>query len=38
MMTKLCRYGSPMWPEYKFTWWDKLRFKWITGYEYEETK
>lgn len=18
------------------TWWDKLRFKWITGYEYEE--
>ena len=36
MMTKLCRYGSPMWPEYKFTWWDKLRFKWITGYKYEE--
>ena len=30
--------GSPMWPEYKFTWWDKLRFKWITGYEYEEVK
>ena len=38
MMTKLCRYGSPMWPEYKFTWWDKLRFKWITGYKYEEEK
>ena len=38
MMTKLCRYGSPMWPEYKFTWWDKLRFKWITGYKYEEVK
>lgn len=38
MMTKLCRYGSPMWPEYKFTWWDKLRFKWITGHKYEEAK
>ena len=38
MTSKLCRYGSPMWPEYKFTWWDKLRFKWITGYEYEEVK
>lgn len=38
MMTKLCRYGSPMWPEYRFTWWDKLRFKWITGYKYEEVK
>lgn len=38
MMTKLCRYGSPMWPEYKFTWWDKLRFKWITGYKYKEVK
>lgn len=36
MMSKLCRYGSPMWPDYKFTWWDKLRFKWITGYKYEE--
>ena len=35
MMSKLCRYGSPMWSEYKFTWWDKLRFKWITGYKYE---
>lgn len=38
MFSKLCRYGSPMWPEYKFTWWDKLRFKWITGYKYEEVK
>lgn len=38
MFSKLCRYGSPMWPEYKFTWWDKLRFKWITGYKYEEAK
>ena len=38
MMTKLCRYGHPMWPEYKFTWWDKLRFKWITGHQYEEVK
>ena len=36
MLSKLCRVGSPMWPEYKFTWWDKLRFKWITGYKYEE--
>lgn len=32
MINKLCRYGY--WPEYKFTWWDKLRFKWITGYDY----
>ena len=38
MMTKLCRYRHPMWPEYKFTWWDKLRFKWITGHKYEEAK
>lgn len=38
MVTKLARYGSPMWPKYKFTWWDKLRFKWITGYEFEEVK
>ena len=36
MMSKLCRCGHPWWPDYKFTWWDKLRFKWITGYEYEE--
>lgn len=36
MMSKLCRCGHPAWPDYKFTWWDKLRFKWITGYEYEE--
>lgn len=38
MMSKLCRYGHPMWPEYRFTWWDKLRFKWITGYKYEEQR
>lgn len=38
MLSKLCRYGEPMWPEYRFTWWDKLRFKWITGYKYEEVK
>lgn len=36
MVSKLCRCGHPNWPDYKFTWWDKLRFKWITGYEYEE--
>ena len=36
MMSKLCRCGHLSWPDYKFTWWDKLRFKWITGYEYEE--
>lgn len=36
MVSKLCRCGHPWWPDYKFTWWDKLRFKWITGYEYEE--
>lgn len=36
MISKLCRYES--WPDYKMTWWDKLRFKWITGYKFEETK
>ena len=36
MVSKLCRCGHPAWPDYKFTWWDKLRFKWITGYKYEE--
>ena len=30
MMSKLCCRDT------HFTWWDKLRFKWITGYEYEE--
>lgn len=38
MMTKLCRYGYLVWPEYKFTWWDRLRFKWITGFDFEETR
>lgn len=30
MMSKLCCRNA------RITWWDKLRFKWITGYEYEE--
>lgn len=30
MMSKLCHRDAHI------TWWDKLRFKWITGYEYEE--
>lgn len=30
MMSKLCCRDAHI------TWWDKLRFKWITGYEYEE--
>lgn len=30
MMSKLCCRDA------RITWWDKLRFKWITGYEYEE--
>ena len=30
MMSKLCLHDA------RITWWDKLRFKWITGYEYEE--
>ena len=30
MMSKLCHRDA------RITWWDKLRFKWITGYEYEE--
>lgn len=33
MMTKLCRYET--WKNVKITWWDKLRFKWITGYDFE---
>lgn len=36
MVSKLCRCGQPGWSDCRFTWWDKLRFKWITGYEYEE--
>ena len=30
MMSKLCCHDA------RITWWDKLRFKWITGYKYEE--
>ena len=30
MMSKLCCRDAHI------TWWDKLRFKWITGYRYEE--
>lgn len=30
MMSKLCH------PNARITWWDKLRFKWITGYKWEE--
>lgn len=30
MMSKLCHRNA------RITWWDKLRFKWITGYKYEE--
>ena len=30
MMSKLCHRDAHI------TWWDKLRFKWITGYKYEE--
>lgn len=29
-MSKLCLRDAHI------TWWDKLRFKWITGYKYEE--
>lgn len=30
MMSKLCHCDA------RITWWDRLRFKWITGYEYEK--
>ena len=30
MISKLCHRNA------RITWWDKLRFKWITGYKYEE--
>jgi hypothetical protein len=30
MMSKLCCRDA------RITWWDKLRFKWITGYKWEE--
>ena len=30
MMSKLCHHDA------RITWWDKLRFKWITGYKWEE--
>ncbi len=30
MMSKLCHHNA------RITWWDKLRFKWITGYKWED--
>ena len=30
MMSKLCHHDA------RITWWDKLRFKWITGYKWED--
>lgn len=30
MMSKLCHRNA------RITWWDKLRFKWITGYKWED--
>ena len=30
MMSKLCHRDA------RITWWDRLRFKWITGHKYEE--
>lgn len=36
MYCKLIRCGDKRWPDYKFTTWDKIRFKIITGYKFEE--
>lgn len=33
MINKLSRYET--WKNVHITWWDKLRFKWITGYNFE---
>ena len=33
MINKLSRYET--WKNVHITWWDKLRFKWITGYKFE---
>ena len=33
MLNKLCRYET--WPNVKITFWDRLRFKWITGFTFE---
>jgi hypothetical protein len=34
LLSKLYRYES--WNNVKITWWDKIRFKIITGYKFEE--
>jgi len=33
LFSKLCRYET--WTDVKITWWDKIRFKIVTGYKFE---
>jgi len=33
LLSKLCRYES--WNDVKITWWDKIRFRIVTGYKFE---
>lgn len=33
LFSKLCRYKT--WESVKITWWDKIRFKIVTGYKFE---
>jgi hypothetical protein len=33
LLSKLCRYED--WTDVKITWWDKIRFKLVTGYNFE---
>lgn len=33
LFSKLCRYET--WGDVKITWWDKIRYKIITGYKFE---
>lgn len=33
LLSKLCRYET--WKDVKITWWDKIRFKIVTGYKFE---
>lgn len=33
LLSKLCRYET--WDNIKITWWDKIRYRIITGYKFE---
>lgn len=33
LLSKLCRYET--WDDIKITWWDKIRYRIVTGYKFE---